>query len=118
MFFIHGGGNAQGAGSLPVYDGTSLAARGVVVVTINYRLAQMGFLAFDALLGESAQHVAGNYGSLDQIAALGWVQRNIAAFGGDPSKVMIFGESAGAVDVCTLVASPLASGLEFSPVSC
>jgi len=111
MFFIHGGGNAQGAGSLPVYDGTQLAARGVVVVTINYRLAQMGFLAFDALLGESTQHVAGNYGSLDQIAALQWVQRNIAAFGGDPSKVMIFGESAGAVDVCTLVASPLASGL-------
>ena len=111
MFFIHGGGNAQGAGSLSVYDGTALAGHGVVVVTINYRLAQMGFLAFDALENENSQHVAGNYGTLDQIAALQWVSRNIAAFGGDPSKIMIFGESAGGVDVCTLVASPLARGL-------
>ena len=111
MFFIHGGGNAQGAGSLSVYDGTALAGHGVVVVTINYRLAQMGFLAFDALENENTQHVAGNYGTLDQIAALQWVRRNITAFGGDPSKIMIFGESAGGVDVCTLVASPLARGL-------
>jgi para-nitrobenzyl esterase len=111
MFFIHGGGNAEGSSSFPVYDGTALAGHGVVVVTINYRLAQMGFLAFDALQNENTQHVAGNYGALDQIAALQWVHRNIAAFGGDPARVMIFGESAGAVDVCVLVTSPLTPGL-------
>ncbi|MHB8574006.1 MAG: carboxylesterase family protein [Dehalococcoidia bacterium] len=90
MFFIHGGGNQSGAGSLPAYDGAALAGReGAVVVTINYRLGPFGFLATPALDAESATGTSGNYGILDQIAALSWVQRNISAFGGDASRVLI-----------------------------
>jgi para-nitrobenzyl esterase len=112
LVFIHGGGNIQGASSQPVYDGRYLAERGGgVVVTINYRLGALGFLAHPALSAESGRGVSGNYGILDQIAALRWVQRNITAFGGDPNRVLIFGESAGGVNVCVLVASPLANGL-------
>ncbi len=112
VFWIHGGGNVQGAGSLPVYDGqTFLEKSGVVVVTINYRLSSLGFLAHPALDAESAHGVSGNDGLLDQIAALQWVRRNIAAFGGDPDRVLIGGESAGGEDVCSLLASPLAKGL-------
>ncbi|MGH2603178.1 MAG: carboxylesterase/lipase family protein, partial [Dehalococcoidia bacterium] len=112
MLFIHGGGNSQGAGSLPLYDGQRLAEQGdVVLVTLNYRLGPLGFLAHPTLDAESATGASGNYGILDQIAALRWVQRNIAAFGGDPSRVLIFGESGGAVDTCVLLASPLAAGL-------
>ena len=112
MVFIHGGGNVEGAGSLPSYDGQYLSEHGgAVVVTINYRLGTLGFLVHPALEAESAEHVSGNYGILDQIAALAWVRRNIGGFGGDPARVMIFGESAGAVDVCVLMASPLAKGL-------
>jgi para-nitrobenzyl esterase len=112
LFFIHGGGNTQGASSSPLYDGSYIAAHGpAVVVTINYRLGVFGFLAAPALDAASAQGVSGNYGILDQIAALQWTQRNIAAFGGDPSRVLLFGESAGATDTCVLLASPLASGL-------
>ena len=110
MVFIHGGGNAQGTSGQPVYNGRQLAERGVVLVTFNYRLGALGFLALPGD-GENGSGSAGNYGIRDQIALLQWVQRNISAFGGDPSRVMIFGESAGAVDTCVLVASPPAAGL-------
>ncbi|MEO8585953.1 MAG: carboxylesterase family protein [Acidobacteriota bacterium] len=112
VFWIHGGGNVQGAGSFPVYDGEAFVEKGgVVVVTINYRLSTLGFLAHPALDSESAEGVSGNGGLLDQIAALQWVRRNIAAFGGDPDGVLVGGESAGGADVCSLLASPLAKGL-------
>lgn len=111
MVFIHGGGNAQGTSSQPIYDGRRLAEAGVVLVTFNYRLGPLGFLAHSALAAESAAGASGNYGILDQIAVLRWVQRNAHAFGGDPGRVTIFGESAGAVDTCVLLASPLAAGL-------
>jgi para-nitrobenzyl esterase len=110
MVFIHGGGYKAGSGSR--YDGAALAERGVVVATINYRLGVFGFLAHPVLSKEDlSQGTSGNYGLLDQIAALRWVQQNIRAFGGDPSKVTIFGESAGAGSVCALMVSPLARGL-------
>ena len=111
VFWIHGGGNVQGAGSLVVYDGQAFARNGVVVVMANYRLSSLGFLALPALDAESAHGVSGNLGLLDQITALRWVRRNIAGFGGDPERVLIGGESAGGEDVCSLVASPLAKGL-------
>ena len=111
MFWIHGGGCTTGSGASIGYDGTALARQGVVLVTINYRLGPFGYLAHPLLSKESAQGVSGNYGHLDQIAALQWVQRNIAAFGGDPGCVTIFGESAGAMSVCRLMVSPLAKGL-------
>ena len=111
MVWIHGGGHTTGAGSLAFYDGQHLARQGVVVVTINYRLGPLGYFAHPLLSKESERGVSGNYGMLDQIAALRWVQRNIAAFGGDPGRVTIFGESAGAVSVCRLMVSPLAKGL-------
>jgi para-nitrobenzyl esterase len=111
MVWIHGGGFDRGTGGAIGYDGENLAGHGVVVVTINYRLGILGLLALPELAGESPHHSAGNYALLDQIAALQWVQRNIAAFGGDPARVTIFGQSAGAVSVNVLMASPLASGL-------
>lgn len=111
MVWFHGGGNTSGHGSSLVFDGTNLANKGVVVVNVNYRLGPFGFLAHPALTGESTHGSSGNYALLDQIAALRWVQRNISAFGGDPSRVTIFGQSAGAFDVCLLMASPLARGL-------
>jgi para-nitrobenzyl esterase len=111
MVWFHGGGFAQGAGSLPSFDGEVLARRGVVVVTINYRLGPLGFLALPALDRESPDRVSGNYGLLDMIAALHWVQDNIAGFGGDPDGVTIFGQSAGALGVNAIMASPLAHGL-------
>ena len=111
MVWIHGGGNISGAASLPYYDGEALARQGVVLVSINYRLGPFGFFAHPLLSKESGKGVSGNYGLLDQIAALKWVQKNIQAFGGDPKQVTIFGESAGALDVCCLMASPLAKGL-------
>jgi len=111
MVWIHGGSNLNGAGSQPEYDGGHLASKGVVVVTINYRLDVFGFLAHPELTRESGTGSSGNYGLLDQIAALKWVQKNIGAFGGDPGRVTIFGESAGAFNVSLLMASPLANGL-------
>ncbi len=111
FFWIHGGALAGGAGSEPVYDGAHLAARGIVVVTINYRLGVLGWLAHPELSAESPLGVSGNYGLLDQIEALHWVQRNIGAFGGDPSNVTIAGESAGALSVMYLMAAPPARGL-------
>ena len=109
MVWIHGGAWTSGAGA--IYQGEDLARKGVVVVTVNYRLGLFGFFAHPELTAESPQHSSGNYALLDQIAALKWVQQNIAAFGGDPSRVTIFGESAGSWSVHNLVASPLAKGL-------
>ena len=111
MVWIHGGGFAHGTGAAFGYDGENLARKGVVVVTINYRLGVFGFLALRELSAESPNHASGNYGLMDQIAALQWVQKNIVAFGGDPSRVTIFGQSAGSVSVSVLMASPLANGL-------
>jgi para-nitrobenzyl esterase len=111
MVWIHGGGFTRGAGSVPTYDGEALAKKGVVLVTINYRLGVFGFLAHPELSKESEHHSSGNYALLDQIAALEWVRKNIAAFGGDPKRVTIFGESAGSWAVNYLMATPLAKGL-------
>ena len=111
MVWIHGGGLRTGSGASAWYDGSALAEKGVVLVTINYRLGPMGFLAHPELSAENQPASSGNYGILDQIAALEWVQSNIAAFGGDPGNVTIFGESAGSWSICYLVASPLAKGL-------
>ncbi|WP_395647712.1 carboxylesterase/lipase family protein [Terricaulis sp.] len=111
MVWIHGGTLIWGTGHSPMYDGGAFAARGVVLVSINYRLGVLGYLAHPELSAESADGVSGNYGLLDQIAALQWVRDNIAAFGGDPQNVTIFGESAGALSVEYLLASPPARGL-------
>ncbi|WP_420633219.1 carboxylesterase/lipase family protein [Candidatus Palauibacter sp.] len=111
MVWIHGGALTRGSGSVGAYDGGALAALGAVVVTINYRLGPLGYLAHPLLTAESEHGASGNYGVLDQIAALEWVRDNIAAFGGDPDRVTIFGESAGSWSVNTLMATPLAAGL-------
>lgn len=111
LVWIHGGSFIWGAGSEPLYDGAALAGRGAVVVTINYRLGVFGYLAHGELSAESPDGVSGNYGLLDQIAALEWVRRNIAAVGGDPANVTIAGESAGALSVLYLMAAPQARGL-------
>jgi len=111
MLWIHGGGLINGSGSRPKEDGAALARKGVVLVTINYRLGPLGYLAHPELTAESEHNSSGNYGLLDQIAALQWVQRNIASFGGDPNRVTIFGVSAGSWSVNYLVATPLAKGL-------
>lgn len=117
MVWIHGGGFTTGAGSLALYNGANLASRGVVVVTINYRLGPLGFLAHPALTEEDVNGSSGNYGLLDQIEALEWVQRNIAGFGGDAGNVTIFGESAGGISVCDLMVSPLSEGLYHRAIS-
>ncbi len=111
MMWIHGGGNVAGASQHPSNDGEALARKGVVVVSINYRLGIFGYFAHPRLSKESKQNVSGNYGLLDMIAALKWIQHNIKAFGGDPDRVTIFGESAGATNVCYLMASPFAKAL-------
>jgi para-nitrobenzyl esterase len=109
--WIHGGGYSNGSASMPLYWGDRLALKGVIVVTIAYRLGPLGFLAHPQLTRESAHHSSGNYGLMDQIAALEWIQRNIAAFGGDAKRVAIAGQSAGSMAVSALMASPLAKGL-------
>ncbi|WP_126537907.1 carboxylesterase/lipase family protein [Aerosticca soli] len=111
LVYLHGGGFLAGDGSEPRYDGAALAARGLVVVTLNYRLDVFGFLALPALAEESSQQAAGNYGLLDQATALAWVKANIAAFGGDPARITVGGESAGAMSVSALMASPLTRDL-------
>ena len=111
MVWIYGGGFLNGGASPAVYDGTAFAQRGVVIVTFNYRLGRFGFFAHPALTDEELDGPRGNYGYMDQIAALKWVRRNIAAFGGDPERVTIFGESAGASSVLTLMTSQMARGL-------
>src|SRR3984957_4775679 len=109
LFWIHGGAHIAGSGS--VTDGSALAKQGAVVVTINYRLGPLGFLALPSLSMESSRATSGNYGLLDQVAALLWVHRNIEKFGGDPQNVTVFGESAGGSDIGWLMCSPLAKGL-------
>ncbi len=111
MVWIYGGGFDSGMTSAPAYEGTHLAAKGVVVVSVGYRVGAFGFLADSELSAESPHHVSGNYGLLDVMAALRWVKSNIGTFGGDPSRVTIFGESAGGFTVSLLTASPLATGL-------
>lgn len=111
MVWIYGGAFVVGSTSVPAYDGEGLASKGVVVVSMNYRLGLFGFYASKDLDAESKKGVSGNYGLLDQIAALAWVKRNVAAFGGDPSRVTIFGQSAGGGSVQMLAISPLARGL-------
>lgn len=111
MVWIHGGAFTSGAGSLEIYDGHNLAEKGVVVVTINYRLGALGLMAHPLLSEESPRGVSGNYGLLDQIAALRWVQDNIEVLGGDPDTVTVFGESAGGMSILGLMVSPLAEGL-------
>ncbi|HEY0740679.1 MAG TPA: carboxylesterase family protein [Chryseosolibacter sp.] len=111
LVWIYGGGFSSGGSACPIYDGEALARKGVVFVSLNYRVGVMGFLAHPELSKENSNKTSGNYGLLDQIAALKWVQKNIAAFGGDASNVTIAGQSAGAMSVNCLVASPLAKGL-------
>jgi len=111
LLYLHGGALTEGSGSVEVYDGEELAKKGIVVITMNYRLGPLGFLAHPDLTAESPHHASGNYGFLDQVAALKWVQENIAVFGGDPSRVTIAGQSAGAGSVNSLIISPLAMGL-------
>jgi para-nitrobenzyl esterase len=109
MVWVHGGGYVMGSGSQPIFDGTALARRGIVLVTFNYRLGRFGFFAHPTLMSESGGLV-GNYGFMDQIALIHWVHRNIAAFGGDPNNVTIFGESAGGGSVLRLLLTPQARG--------
>ena len=111
MFWIYGGAFNEGSGAIAVYNGAELAKKGVIVVTANYRVGPLGFLAHPELSRESEHGTSGNYDLLDQIAALRWVQKNIAGFGGDPRQVTIFGQSAGALSVAALMRSPLAKGL-------
>ncbi|HEY6123410.1 MAG TPA: carboxylesterase family protein, partial [Steroidobacteraceae bacterium] len=115
--WIHGGALSTGSGGEPMYDGSKLAERGLVVVTINYRMGILGFLAHPALSAESRRNVSGNYGLLDQIAALRWVKNNIAAFGGDAGNVTIAGESAGGLSVMYLMVAPEARGLFHKAVA-
>lgn len=111
MLWIHGGAFSQGSGSLPTFNGQAFAQKGVVLVTINYRLGIFGLFAHPDLSGESRHEASGNYGLLDQVAALRWVQNNIEAFGGDPGNVTVFGQSSGAGNINKLMASPLTEGL-------
>jgi para-nitrobenzyl esterase len=110
IVFFHGGSNREGYSQLNLL-GPALSPMGVVVVSANYRLGPLGFLAYPALTAESKHHSSGNYGLLDQVQALRWVQENISHFGGDPRRITVMGQSSGAVDICLLMASPLAKGL-------
>ncbi len=111
MVWIYGGGFVSGGSAVPIYDGEAMAKKGIVFVSINYRVGIFGFFAHPGLTKESGNNASGNYGLMDQIAALKWVQKNIAAFGGDPSNVTIAGQSAGSMSVNCLVASPVAKNL-------
>ena len=117
LVWIYGGGFSFGSTSDPVHNGEHLARKGVVLVSIAYRVGQLGFLAHPELSSENPNKVSGNYGLLDMISGLQWIQKNIAAFGGDPNKVTIFGESAGGIAVSMLCASPLAKGLFHGAIS-
>jgi para-nitrobenzyl esterase len=115
--FLHGGGHVEGSSNVAVYDGRNLATHGVVVVTINYRLGYLGFLAHPELTSESPNHASGNYGLLDAIATLRWIRENIRQFGGDPSRVTVGGQSAGSAMVHLLTVSPLAKGLFVNAIA-
>ena len=117
LVWIYGGGFSFGSTAEPVYNGEALAKKGVVLVSIAYRVGPLGFLSHPELSSESKDHVSGNYGLLDMISGLQWIQKNIAAFGGDPRRVTIFGESAGGISVSMLCASPLAKGLFHGAIS-
>jgi para-nitrobenzyl esterase len=117
MVWIHGGGWTSGSNSVPIYDGEAFAESGVVLVSVNYRMSAFGWMAHPELSAESDRGISGNYGILDNIAALEWIQENIAAFGGDADNVTIFGESAGGGSVYGLLASPLAEGLFHKAIS-
>jgi para-nitrobenzyl esterase len=117
LVWIYGGGFSFGSTSEPVHNGEHLARKEVVLVSIAYRVGQLGFLAHPELSAANPNNVSGNYGMLDQIAGLQWIQKNIASFGGDPDKVTIFGESAGGIAVSKLCASPLAKGLFHGAIS-
>ncbi|GAB5101340.1 hypothetical protein YK56LOC_70570 [Caballeronia sp. HLA56] len=117
MLWLYGGSNTGGSANNPQFDGSALAKQGVVVVTANYRLGVMGFLAHPALDAESTNHSSGNYALLDQLMALRWIQQNIGAFGGDPANVTLFGQSSGGFDVLLLVTSPLSTGLFHRAIS-
>src|SRR5215216_1270742 len=117
LVWIYGGGFNGGATSETNYSGEKLAKKGVVLVSIAYRVGQLGFLSHPELSAENPNKVSGNYGLLDMIAGLKWIQKNIASFGGDPKKVTIFGESAGGISVSMLCASPLAKGLFHGAIS-
>ena len=117
MVWIHGGAFVFGSGSSPDFSGDQFTKQGVILITFNYRLGRLGFFAFPALSKEHPEEPKGNYAYMDQIAALKWVQKNIAAFGGDPNNVTIFGESAGGVSVHTLLTSPLSRGLFQKAIS-
>ena len=111
MIWWFGGAFTEGGGSVPLYDGTALAKKGVIVVTMNYRLGAFGFFTHPALTAESPHKASGNYGLMDMLASARWVKNNIAAFGGDPNNVTVFGQSAGAMAIASLVASPESKGL-------
>jgi len=117
MIWIYGGGGVLGYAGDPRYDASMVAKKGVVVVSMNYRVNVFGWLAHPELTGESAQHSSGNYGSLDQLAALKWVKNNIAGFGGDPDKITLWGQSGGSRSVNFLIASPLARGLARAAIA-
>lgn len=117
LVWIYGGGFSMGSTAEPAYSGEKLARKGVVLVSIAYRVGALAFLAHPELSAENPNKVSGNYGLLDQIAGLQWIQKNIEAFGGDPGKVTIFGESAGGISVSMLCASPLAKGLFHGAIS-
>ena len=117
MVWIHGGAFVGGSGSSPGFSGVEFAKQGIILVTFNYRLGRLGFFAFPALSKEHPEELKGNYGYMDQIAALKWVQQNIVSFGGDPNNITIFGESAGGVSVHSLLTIPLAKGLFHKAIS-
>jgi para-nitrobenzyl esterase len=117
LVYFFGGAFTEGSGSVPLYDGDQLARKGAVVVTMNYRLGPYGFFVHPALTAESPHKASGNYGLMDMLASLRWVQNNIAAFGGDPNNVTVFGQSAGAMAIASLVASPEAKGLFHRAIS-
>ncbi len=117
LVWIYGGGFMSGGSNVPIYDGEAMARKGIVFVSFNYRVGIFGFFAHPDLTKESSYHASGNYGIMDQIAALQWVQKNITAFGGDPNNVTIAGQSAGSMSVNCLVASPLARGLFIKAIA-
>ena len=117
MVWIHGGGWSSGASSVGIYNGAGFAEKGVVLVSVNYRMNEFGFMAHPVLSAESERGVSGNYGILDHVVALEWVRDNIRGFGGDPGNVTIFGESAGGASIYSLMATPLAKGLFHRAIS-